>query len=370
MVDELIVEASKGGVKAMFDLVELWFAKKIKRDVLTAELVQLHLGETEDPLGQYNLGVFYRYGIGVPQNIPQCIHYYRLSSNQGCREATNNLALILAEGHGEQRDFDEIVARLKILGDEGYSYAQHTLAGIYDDGKRTHQDINLAIKYYTLAAAQGIVSSHYALGVIYIDTVKDYALARIHLMKAAQHNHAHALDVLGDMHNYGIGVDADYATSIEYYEKASVNGSISALNELGTIYYKGYGVIKNVVKALEYYTSAGEYAMAELNLAHIYENDLNDYILARTYYTRAIAHGTKKAQVCLDRLDRFLAENPILRSEVTITSDDECPICLSTFVGSTGIISVLPCTHKYHARCLLAYGQIITCPICSQKHRV
>ena len=54
----------------------------------------LHLSkENNDPVAQYNLGVLYGEGKGVPKNYQESIKWYRLSADQGNAEA-QSLSLI------------------------------------------------------------------------------------------------------------------------------------------------------------------------------------------------------------------------------------------------------------------------------------
>ncbi len=49
---------------------------------------------------QYNLGVMYANGRGVPQDYVQAMKWYRLAADQGDAKAQFNLAAILYERRG------------------------------------------------------------------------------------------------------------------------------------------------------------------------------------------------------------------------------------------------------------------------------
>ena len=44
---------------------------------------------------QYNLGIFYRLGIGVNQDFQESLSWYKLASKQGHIAAQNNLSLYM-----------------------------------------------------------------------------------------------------------------------------------------------------------------------------------------------------------------------------------------------------------------------------------
>jgi uncharacterized protein len=79
------------------------------------------LAEQGDAESQYNLGVMYHKGKGVPQDYKTAVKWYRLAAKQG------NIG------------------------------AQYNLGGMYHKGKGVPQDYKTAVKWYRLAAKQGNV---------------------------------------------------------------------------------------------------------------------------------------------------------------------------------------------------------------------
>ena len=77
------------------------------------------LAEAGDAVAQFNLGVMYDIGDGVPQDYAEAVKWYRLAAEQG------------------------------------YVAAQYNLGTMYDNGKGVPQDYAEAVKWYRLAAEQG-----------------------------------------------------------------------------------------------------------------------------------------------------------------------------------------------------------------------
>ena len=54
---------------------------------------------------QYNLGVMYEKGDGVPQNYKQAVYWYTKSAQQGFPQAQNNLGLMYDKGEGVPKNY-------------------------------------------------------------------------------------------------------------------------------------------------------------------------------------------------------------------------------------------------------------------------
>ena len=49
---------------------------------------------------QFNLGVMYDFGMGVPENDAEAVKWYRKSADQGNAKAQSNLGVMYAKGEG------------------------------------------------------------------------------------------------------------------------------------------------------------------------------------------------------------------------------------------------------------------------------
>ena len=63
------------------------------------------LAEQGDALAQYQLGLMYEKGEGVPQNDKTAVKWYRLAAEQGHSSAQTNLGTIYGTGKGVIQDF-------------------------------------------------------------------------------------------------------------------------------------------------------------------------------------------------------------------------------------------------------------------------
>ena len=58
------------------------------------------LAEQGEVYAQYNLGLMYDEGEGVPENNAEAVRWYRLAAEQGYAPAQSNLGLMYSDGGG------------------------------------------------------------------------------------------------------------------------------------------------------------------------------------------------------------------------------------------------------------------------------
>ncbi len=73
-------------------------------DYVTALKEWRPLAEHGHAKAQFDLGVMYRKGRGVPQDDKEAVRWYRLAAAQGLAEAQNNLGVMYREGQGVPQD--------------------------------------------------------------------------------------------------------------------------------------------------------------------------------------------------------------------------------------------------------------------------
>ena len=87
---------------------------------------------------------------------------------------------------------------------------------MYDNGDGVSQDDAEAVRWYRLAAEQGLVTAQHSLGLMYDD---------------------------------GRGVPLDDAEAVRWYRLAAEQGYVSAQNNLGVMYSTGEGVPQDNIEA-------------------------------------------------------------------------------------------------------------------------
>ena len=113
------------------------------------------LAEQGDALAQYNLGVLYRKGRGVPQDDVQARQWYAKAAAQGLAKAQFNLGTLYFNGEGVAKDYQQALRWFRLAADQGEALAQTKIAIMYDEGQGVPQDIVQAYKWYSLGATNG-----------------------------------------------------------------------------------------------------------------------------------------------------------------------------------------------------------------------
>jgi S1-C subfamily serine protease len=153
-----------------------------KQDYKTAYKFWLPLAEQGNAKAQFNLGLMYNNGQGVPQDYKEAVKWYRLSAEQGDAKAQLLLGAMYDKGQGVPQDYKEAVKWYRLAAEQGDANSQLLLGIIYDEGEEIPQDHKEAIKWYRLAAEQGHANAQQNLGVMYYNgqgVPQDYALAHM-----------------------------------------------------------------------------------------------------------------------------------------------------------------------------------------------
>jgi uncharacterized protein len=123
-------------------------------DYATTLRLLLPLADQGDALAQFNLGVMYGKGQGVPQDYAEAVRWYRKAADQGNAQAQSNLGGAYDNGKGVPQDYAEAVKWYRKAADQGAALAQFNLGLMYNVGKGVPQDYVQAHKWYNLAASR------------------------------------------------------------------------------------------------------------------------------------------------------------------------------------------------------------------------
>ena len=122
-----------------------------------------------DAVAQYNLGVSYADGLGVPQDDAEAVRWLRVAADQGHAGAQFNLGVRYADGLGVPQGDAEAVRWFRVAADQGLALAQNNLGVMYANDKGIPQDDAEAVRWLRVAADQGHAEAQFNLGVRYAD---------------------------------------------------------------------------------------------------------------------------------------------------------------------------------------------------------
>lgn len=144
---------------------------------------------------QYNLGLCYNTGRGVPKDINKAAVYFAHAAAQGHAMAQYNLAMFLNKNSGENAG---AVEQLLVQAAHGGLREAQSYLGVYYT-KAPHKDYKKAVKFLKMAAEQEDVDSMHHLGI------------------CLQH---------------GWGVEVDLVAARSWYERAAERGQPDAQHNL------------------------------------------------------------------------------------------------------------------------------------------
>ena len=272
-----------------------------------------------DSTAQFTLSQMYQDGIGVQKNVQEAIKYYELASSQQDLRAEYNLGLLYLEGNGVPADYPKALTLLRDAAFKGNDFAQYALARIDELGYSNaagelviKPDHEQAIAMYDLASANDYGPAQYRLAELLVreknsdmtvavkqmrnKTIKQLyqaafsagveqaalPLAFFNAMdnnkakqaqafevakKEADAGNAAAALLLGLFYDRGITIPANPTDALYWYQKAALNPVGAFI--LGTYYSQGMGVSKDTPKGqalLQQAADAG-FSYANLNLA-------------------------------------------------------------------------------------------------------
>ena len=123
-------------------------------DYATALVEWLPLAEQGDPDAQYSLGVLYKNGQGVTQNLTTSMKWFRVAAAQVHDGAQFNVGLMYEYGFGVVAlDYAEAMKWYRLAAEQEQAQAQLSIARMYRLGKGVPQDYMQAHVWYNLAAA-------------------------------------------------------------------------------------------------------------------------------------------------------------------------------------------------------------------------
>ena len=124
-------------------------------DFATALKEWMPLAEDGDSAAQYNLGVMYDNGDGIPQDYKEAVKWYTLAAEQGYAKAQYNLGFMYKNGQGVPQDYKEAIKWFTLAVQQGHAEAQTNLGFMYDNGQGVLQDNLMAHMWCNIGAANG-----------------------------------------------------------------------------------------------------------------------------------------------------------------------------------------------------------------------
>lgn len=219
----------------------------------------LEAAQQGDQNAQNMLGVMYKNGTGIPQNLKEAAKWFQKSAEQGSSDGQYNLGNAYLFGDGVVQDYQQAMRWFQKSADQGYPNAMHNIAVMYDQGTGVRKNNQIAFNWYEKAARKGYALSQYNLGLAYNDgsgVSKSTQNAAKWYREAAKQGLAEAQINLGLAYYNGIGVIQDRHESFLWLRKAAKQGYANAQYNVGIMYQHGIGVRSNLEYAYVWFLLA------------------------------------------------------------------------------------------------------------------
>jgi localization factor PodJL len=155
----------------------------------------------------------------------------RTAAAAGVAAAEYEVGLRYADGRGVPVNYAEAARWLELAAKQGLAPAQFRLGGLYEKGTGVKKDLELARRFYRQAADKGHAKAMHNLAVLYaegIDGKPDYKAASEWFRKAASYGVTDSQYNLAILFARGIGVQANLAESYRWFALAAANGDSDA----------------------------------------------------------------------------------------------------------------------------------------------
>jgi TPR repeat protein len=126
----LLIVATPSGAQNFYKGMEAYR----QADYGTARREWEPLAVRGDDLAQYNMGVLYDSGLGVPVDKARALLWYRKSAEQGFALAQNNLGRMFYAGDSVPPNYARAVVYFRKAADQGVAFSHFFLGMIYAGG--------------------------------------------------------------------------------------------------------------------------------------------------------------------------------------------------------------------------------------------
>ncbi len=165
------------------------------------------------------------------------------------------MGLAYKDGNGVEQNVDMAIAYFKIAAQLGHVHAQMAVGSYYYG----MNDCDEAIKWIGMAAELGNAEALFNMGIFYMEGMgcdQDMELAAKYMHRAARRRHKEAQFAYGDFLSRGWGVEQDEARALKWYADAADQGHVEAMYRLGEAYEEGRGTAVDLQAAAKWYDAA------------------------------------------------------------------------------------------------------------------
>ncbi len=181
------------------------------------------------PYLQYQIGMMYFKGLGIPVNNQNAAKYFEKSAELGNQHAKRLLAFEYISGKNFEKDIEKGIPLLTECADSGDAFSCYKLGSLFLKSEIVNQDLDKAKKY--LLSAEDNEFTQYALGKLYLQKEKyDIKKAITYFERSAEKNMWSSYQ-LGRLYFFSAdGLEKDKEKAMEYLNLSAEQGNEYAQN--------------------------------------------------------------------------------------------------------------------------------------------
>ncbi|MCY1397168.1 putative beta-lactamase HcpC precursor [compost metagenome] len=195
-------------------------------------LAALAVAPAGDSEAEYQQGLRFYKGNGVPENNVEAANWFRKAAEKGHPAAQVSLGNLYRDGVGVQKSYSETVNWYRKSADQGFAKGERSLGYMYDKGLGVTEDNALAADWYRKAALKDDAPAQTFLGILYEEgdgVPQSYDEAESWYMKAVYNGDDNAPAYLN---NLRMKMENLYAE--EDYEEPAPSGGQIFMNAMNT----------------------------------------------------------------------------------------------------------------------------------------
>ena len=121
----------------------------------------------ENPAAEYEIGMRYAEGRGVPLNLLEAARWLERAANHDVVPAQYRLGSLYEKGQGVKKDLEKARRLYRSAADRGNAKAMHNLAVLHAEGMDGKPDFKSAAQWFRKGAEGGVSDSQYNLGIMF-----------------------------------------------------------------------------------------------------------------------------------------------------------------------------------------------------------
>jgi TPR repeat protein len=214
--------------------------------------------ENNNPVAQYNLGMFYYFGHCIEENRDLSNKWIKKSAKLGDAESQ----FTLAEDYYSDQNYKRAFYWLTKSADQEHIKSISLLSTMYFNGEYVNIDYENSFKLFTRSMHKENSYDQHFLGYLYQNGYgikKDYKQAIYWYKHSVAQNNSGAQNSLGIMHLFGIGTDKDQKKGFDLITKSAEQMDVHGYYSIGLMYAKGIHVDQDYQKSKKYLTLADDF---------------------------------------------------------------------------------------------------------------